>query len=300
MNVEEYTQHQLEEEGVYRAFPVAWTVVEKDSGAVAIRFQFAVHQKWHGKEQGWSQEWPPGYFSYNDTWIVGRADKGGDTNQGAIENLGKCGLWDGDFDKLSGPVPSVFVLIDVGCETYEGKTRYRAEWVNQNADVPTPRGGFAPADPNVLAQLRARFQSATRAIAGGQPAGQAPAPPATAAAPVQTAPVPPAGWPATPAAAPVQAAPVNPAPQPATPAAPQAAPVAPPAAVPAAAPTAPAAPQAAPAAAPVAPAAPGAPQTPTPAPVAQPPQTPAQGFVAPPASGAPDDPIDPDPDSVPF
>lgn len=290
MNLEDYTQHHLEEEGDFRAFPVAWTVVEKDSGAVGIKFQFAVHQKWHGKEQGWSQEWPPGYYSYNDTWIIGRKDKGGDTNQAAIENLGKCGLWDGDWDKLLGPVPSVFVLISVGSEEYQGKTRYRTDWINPNADEPKPRGGFAPADPNVLAQLRARFQSKTRAIAGGAPAGKAPAPPATPAPAATPAPVAaPAPTPMT-APAPVAATPMTPSVVPTAPAAP-------PAAAPVV-PAAPAAPVATPAAPPAAPQAPGAPQAPTPAPVAQPQPTPAEEFLSPPAAGDADDPLDPE--AVPF
>ncbi len=284
MNVEEYTQHQVEEEATFRAFPVAWTVVEKDSGSVAIRFQFAIYQKWHGKEQGWSAQWPPGYFSYNDTWIIGRKDKGGDTNQGAIENLGKCGLWDGDWDKIAGPVPSVFVLIDVGPSTYEGKTTYRADWVNANADVPTPRGGFAPADPTVLAQLRARFQSKTRAIAGGAPAGTAPAPPATPT-PAPTPAV--ASAPLTAGAAPIQAAP-SPAPAASPPAT-----LVPLAAAPPAAPATPQAAPQAPAAAPAAPGAPGAPPAPTPAPITQPQPTPAEEFLAPPAAGNADDPADP-------
>ncbi len=48
MNIEEYTQAELEEEGVFRAFPIQWTVEEKDSGAVAIAFKFCIRASWHG------------------------------------------------------------------------------------------------------------------------------------------------------------------------------------------------------------------------------------------------------------
>lgn len=269
MNLEEYAQREWEKEGTYRAFPIAWTLEKKESGAVAIAFKFALHQEWHGKDQGWSVEWAPGYWTTNRTWIV---KKDGELNQSAVDNLGKCGLWDGDFDKIAGPVPSVFVLVDIGCETYENKTRYRADWINPNADEPKPRGGFTPTDPNVLAQLRARFQSATRAIAGGAPAGTAPAPPAT------PAPAP------TPAVAPAAVAPAAAPPE-------TLAPLAAPAPL---APVAPTVPQAAPPATPAAPAAPGAPPAPTPAPIAQPQPTPAEEFLAPPAAGDADDPADPD------
>lgn len=146
MNPEDYTQNAIEEEGVFRAFPVAWTVEpspKDDSQSVAIAFRFAIAQKWHGKEHGWSEQWPVGYFTENRTYVVKRD---GTINQGAVDALAKCGLWDGDWDKLEGPVPSVFVLVDVGPDTYEGKTRYRANWVNPNADEPQARGGFAPVD----------------------------------------------------------------------------------------------------------------------------------------------------------
>ena len=189
MNVDEYTQNPLEEDGVYRGFPIAWALepsTTKDSQSVAIAFRFALHQKWHGKEPGWSTEWPPGYFTENRTYVVKRD---GSMNPNAIKNLSECGLWDGDWDKLAGPVPNVFVLLDVGISNYEGKTRYRVNWINPNADEPTVRGGFAPVDLNLLAHCRERFQSQTRAIVGGL-AGTAPAPPPAAGGDLASAPGP--------------------------------------------------------------------------------------------------------------
>lgn len=187
MNVEDYTQRPLEDDGVYRGFPVSWTVepsTKEGSESVAIAFRFAVHQKWHPEQKDWSEVWPTGYFVENRTWIV-KVD--GKPNPGAIESLSKCGLWDGDWDKLAGPVPNVFVLLDVAAETYEGTTRYRANWVNPNADEPKARGSFSPADPDLLASMRQRFQSQTKAIAGGKKGGAAPAPPAPSPAAAPTA-----------------------------------------------------------------------------------------------------------------
>lgn len=197
MNPEDYAITPIEKEGVFRAFPIAWTIepsTSEGSQSVAIAFRFAVHQEWAGKESGWSQEWPAGYFTENRTYVVKRD---GTLNQGAIDALAKCGLWDGDWDRLEGPVPSVFVLLDVGAETYEGKTRYRANWVNPNADEPAARGGFSPVDTSLVAKLRSKFQSQTKAIAHGAPSGQPPAPPAAAAAPPAAAQPAAAGAPAT-------------------------------------------------------------------------------------------------------
>lgn len=178
-SIEDYMQSKYQKEGVFRAFPLAWTVEEssaEDSKSVAIAFQFALFQEWHGKESGWSVEWPPGYYVENRTYVVKRD---GSLNQGAVDALGACGLWDGDWDKLAGPVPNVFVLVDVKAEVNPktGKTDYRAAWVNPNADEPQTRGQFKPADTGLLASLRSRFQGQTRAQIGGGKSGQPPAPP---------------------------------------------------------------------------------------------------------------------------
>ncbi len=210
MSTEAYTQQYLDREGVFRAFPVAWTMEKADSGAVAIAFQFAIHQEWTPGDRVWSQEWPPGYFTTNRTWI---GKKDGNLNDSAIANLGKCGLWNGDTDAIAGPPPRVFVLIDVAAEEYNGKTTFRANWINPNADEPAARGGFAPMDKSLMDQMRARFGTATKVIAGGAPSGSPPAPPQATPALPQPAPVPavPAQVPPTPAATPAQAIPPTPA-----------------------------------------------------------------------------------------
>lgn len=165
-------------EGFYRVFPLAWTVeTAKDatSKAVGIAIRYGVYQRWDATERRWSDEWPPGYFVESRSWVV---KKDGEVNSGAIENLSKCGLWDGDWDKLSGPCPTgMVVIVDVKAETYEGKTRYRAAWINPNAEEPQARGGFAPVDTNLLSSLRMKFGSKTRAAAGGARTGSPGAPP---------------------------------------------------------------------------------------------------------------------------
>lgn len=214
MDLDDFRQNPVDEEGTYRAYPVAWTFEEKESGAAAIHFIFAIQQKWHGKEEGWSVAWAPGWFVENRTWVVKKGGK--DLNQGALESLGKCDLWDGDFDKLAGPPPQVYVLLDVQSEEYEGKSYMRAAWINPNADEPQARGGFTPADPNLLAAYRARFQNKTRAIVGGNRAGTPPPPPSANPAPLSagaaavappTAPAAPAAPPGPPAAPAAPAAP---------------------------------------------------------------------------------------------
>jgi len=168
LTIEDYLQSQLDREGTYRGFPLTWTVEEAASGAVAIAFQFGIMVEWGGREAGWGEAWPAGYFTTHRAWVV---KKDGTLNTAAIDALGKAGLWDGDWDKISGPVPKVVVLLDVKAEHSEQYgTRYRADWVNPNADEPAARGGFKPADTGLLSKLSARFQGQTRALAAGAPA----------------------------------------------------------------------------------------------------------------------------------
>lgn len=174
MSIEDYKQQEIEEEGTYRGYPFEWGIQTFEATqSVALKIRFCVHQRWHPKERCWSQEWPIGWFVDAQVWLV---KKDGSLNNAAVTNLQKCGLWNGDWDQFSTPPPNVFSLIDVQAETYEGKTRYRGAWVNPDAPEPATRGSLAPADPELLKSLRSRFQGATRAIAGGSPAGTPPVP----------------------------------------------------------------------------------------------------------------------------
>ncbi len=189
---EEYLQNRIEQPGIYRGYPIAWTLEEStsdDSQAVAIAFQFAIHQQWSPDAKAWSEEWPVGYFTANRTWIIG---KDGSFNAKAGEALKACGLWNGDLDEIAGAPPNVFVHLDVDGETYQGKTRYRANWINPDADEPRARGGFTPVSNDLLKSLKSRFGSQIRAAMGGAKTGAPPAPPtpamggqAPAAAPAQ-------------------------------------------------------------------------------------------------------------------
>lgn len=247
--IEHLTQSPLAQEGVFRAFPVAWTIEEAKDGtskSVGIAIRFAIYQQWSPEAKTWSEEWPAGYYVDGRSYVVG---KEGNVNQSAVSQLSKAGLWDGDWDKLNGPPPSVYVHVDVKNEPYQGQDKFRAKWINPDADEPVARGGFAPVNDQLLSSLRQRFQSSTRAIAGGNATGRPAAPPTAAPAPA----IQPAGQPApgpapatrpqvTPTAAPARPAPARPTAQPTHPGpaqAPQSRPPMRPAAAPPARPTGP-------------------------------------------------------------
>ena len=216
--IQDFIQSPLDKPGIFRGYPVAWTVEEstkQDSHSVAIAFQFAVHQEWvpasEGADAMWSQDWPVGWYVENRTWVV-KVD--GTINAPAVENLKKCALWNGDWDKLSELPPSAMVHLDVQEEMYEGKPQIRANWINQDADVPQARRGFAPVESGVLDQMRKRFGAQTKAIGGGQPAGGSPAaPPSATPGPLATPGAPAAAHAAAPAPT-VPATPAAPTPPP--------------------------------------------------------------------------------------
>ncbi len=259
MNLEDLTQQQIEEEGVFRVFPIDWTLQEIDSGAVCLAVKLAIARKCQGKETGWSEEYPPGWYTEHRAWII-TVPKGKDKqpipgaepalSEKTVKRLNECGLWNGDFDAVDGPPPRVFMLADVSSEEYEGRQRFRAAWVNPNADEPKPRGKFAPVDRGLLDQLRAKHQAKARALTaaapGAAPAAAASPPPGipagataapisamTAAVPAEAAAAPVAAAPATAPAAAAPAPPAPAAPTGAAPAAPGAPAVAPAGAAPA-------------------------------------------------------------------
>lgn len=197
--------------GDYRGRPLDWTIKNYDSGAGALVIRFKVTNEWFpGKNDepgAWSGEWPQGYYVESKSWIIG---KDGNLKDGAIANLAKCGLWNGDFDAVAGPPPAVFCLLSVEGEDYNGKTYFRASWVNPDAPEPSKRsGGFAPIEKDALAAMRAKFGGKAKAIAGS--ATGAPSTPAAPAAATPAAPGVPAapGGAAGPTPAPITATPAQ-------------------------------------------------------------------------------------------
>lgn len=187
-------QKEIERDGVFRAYPIAWTLEEpskkpdKDTGQPSqsqpIVFQFAIYQEWGKDAAGngaWSDPWPEGYFVFGRSYVI---TKVGEVNEGAVKALAEAGLWNGDVDEIAGPVRNVYVLITVERNDYNGKVSYRVAWINPNADVPPERTGFKPVDPSVLALTRQRFGQKMKAVAGGTKGGRPPTPPAQPAAPV--------------------------------------------------------------------------------------------------------------------
>lgn len=177
----QYAQAQMDQAGTFRAWPLSWNIqapknpAESQSHAVVI--QFAISDRWDpdGNGGGTWTEMPPGWFTYGRAWIVKRD---GTVNEAAVKNLRDAKLWNGDFDQFQVEPPNVFVIVEVDAEEYNGKVQHRANRIHPDADVPPEKKtGLKPADPDLLASLRATYGPQVRATIGGQvPAGRPPAP----------------------------------------------------------------------------------------------------------------------------
>lgn len=156
----------LDREGIFKALPVSWCVkTSEKTASVAISIQFAILAQLNGNE--WD-DWG-GYAEHQclgDFYIVKRD---GSVNQGPVEQLAASLGWTGDLRVVAAePPPQTIVQITVKADTYEGKTRYRAEWINPGDYIPQAAGASAES----VGQLQTQFGSLLRAAAAGALAGR--------------------------------------------------------------------------------------------------------------------------------
>ncbi len=148
----------LDREGIFKARPISWSVLDADSGAVAVSLEFEILAQWDG-EGGWI-DWA-GYEMhrcFGSWWVV---KKNGQINTGAAEQLAVSLGWDGDLRSVFGGPPSRIVQVSVKAEEYDGRTRYRAGWMNPEDYVPQQAG----ASEEKVNELQSRYGSLLRAAA---------------------------------------------------------------------------------------------------------------------------------------
>lgn len=151
----------LDREGIFKARPFTWEVYRAESGAVGVSIGFEITAKLSESYEwdDWSEY--EAHHCYGTWWVV---KKDGSINQGPVEQLAAGLGWKGDLMTVSKePVPEVIVQITVKEDTYNGKTRYRAAWMNPGEYAPTS----SSTSPEDVQQLQARFGSLLRAAASG-------------------------------------------------------------------------------------------------------------------------------------
>ena len=149
----------LDRPGIFKARPFDWSVQPSaTSKAIAISVGLLIESQYeNGEWASWSEYEP---HQVRGWWYV--IGKNGQVNTVAVEQLAKSLGWDGNLKSIhaAGP-PDVVVQITVKANEYEGKTTYKAGWMNPGDHVPESAG----ASEDDVAKLSVQFGSLLRAAA---------------------------------------------------------------------------------------------------------------------------------------
>lgn len=170
----------LDRAGLFKANIKSWGIKEAKSGAIAVNIEFGILSMKVPGEDAW-EDWS-GYdaFVYGDFWVIG---KNGMPNESAVKQLVECLAWTGELRDIQQGPPAVVVQVLVNEEEYDGKTYFKATWMNPEDYV----GGPNHADDGEVAAMSTRFGSMLRASASAARAalGNAPAAAKGTAAPAK-------------------------------------------------------------------------------------------------------------------
>lgn len=146
----------LDRAGIFKAKPIKWTLFKSDSGAVAINIEFKVTAQLVNHEwESWAEYDATVWGAY---WVV---KKDQTINTQTVEQLARSIGWNGDLRALSTPVRSdIEVQITVKEDEYDGKTQYKAGWLNPGNYEPIDKP-----DEGDLDDLHGRFGSLLKAAA---------------------------------------------------------------------------------------------------------------------------------------
>ena len=174
--------NQLDREGIFKAQLLDWNVKPSEkSQAVAISIEFHVLDQLDGND--WiSWEKYQDHSVWGDFYVI-KSD--GQINTPIVEQLAQSIRWNGDFNAVNSDPPDIVVQITVKEDEYDGKIRYRAQWINP--------GDFTQRSPAATAEkvteLNSRYGSLLRAAAGA--AKESKPGPATGPLPTSEKPPPP-------------------------------------------------------------------------------------------------------------
>ena len=182
---------QVDRAGIFKAAPPTEYALEKSKeGAWGVRFRFDLTHYLNGSE--WVDWSVYGQHAYGTVWFI---RKDGKPNDRGVETLRDVLGWDGNPDSIENKTwqpPACQVVVKA--DEYDGKTRFRVEWINP---LDHQGAGLKGANDSDVADLKARFGATLRALFGTQavkapkPNGK-PLPPPPSRAPAQKS-APPAG-----------------------------------------------------------------------------------------------------------
>lgn len=139
--------------------------------AVAVALKVHLLSMWNPDTESWD-EWDVYMMTaIGDQWII---KKDGTLNNRACESLVRCCGWDGTLESISEKTwEPIDCQVKIGVDTYNGKTRFRIDWINAFDSIP---GKFEELPPDKVQSLSQQFGSQLRALAGSHRANSTPTP----------------------------------------------------------------------------------------------------------------------------
>lgn len=136
--------------------------IERQSQSVGIDIQMAVLEIFNSATNEWEDHSQPGWVARGTVWII---KKTGEPNEETIQRFMKASGWTGNPDQILGAAewePLDFGF-NVEGETYEGKERFKINWINPWDYTP---GGVRAMAADQAAALKNKIGSKLRVVAG--------------------------------------------------------------------------------------------------------------------------------------
>jgi hypothetical protein len=147
----------IDREGIFKVVPSEWIVEQAESGAIGIKIKFSIIEYLeNGQWADWRNFGP--YDVTGTYWVV---KKDGAINTVTVKQLVESLGWDGTFAYVDKDAPQVVVQVKVEQSTYDGKTFFKAGWMNPGNYTPEKK----QLDPDIVKNLDSRFGSLLRAAA---------------------------------------------------------------------------------------------------------------------------------------
>ncbi len=147
----------IDREGIFRGEVVEAVMRQPKEGSASSIMGLKIRiEQMLGEHNQWVEWSSYGFEVYADVVIV---RKNGELHENGCSQLRDAFGWDGDLDNL----PTGRCSFTVKADEYEGKTRYKADWINPYEYVPQ---GMKAADEATIQSMKATIGPKLRAFFG--------------------------------------------------------------------------------------------------------------------------------------
>ena len=158
-----------EAEGHYRAKITEYGLAEMDSGAVCVKLQAHLLQRWNDEGE-WEDISKSEIYCRGDIWVLTKSSK---VNEPAVQSLVNHAGWDASLESiLEQTWQPINCRVDVKKETYKDVDRYKIAFLNAWDKEPGGIGNVSRKRLGELQDLYGEELRKFRAAPGTQPAYQ--------------------------------------------------------------------------------------------------------------------------------